>query len=373
VTSSVAPSAFGQAVTFTAPLSPDPSVTAAPTGTIAFYDGTTWLANVSLTGDTATWSDSYLAPGTHPITAVYSGDANFDPATSPVLSEVVNTDPTTTTVSAAPASVQSNQTATLTATVVAGGNQCGANPTGYLTFYDGTTDLGTVAGSSTYVGFCTYELTAALHLTDPSVGTHAITAVYGGDANFASSQGTTSVVSTATSTGGTTGTTPVTVALTSSSATPTFGQSVTFTATLTPQGTTAPTGTIAFYDGTTRLGTGTLTGDVATFTTTALAVATHSITAVYSGDATYAPATTSYTLTVGASSGNCWMDVTSASGTTVLAQSLTAGTTHPLTLSGKATILIGAPTVAVLKIDNVPAVLPAGAGAPFTVTIIPGG
>ena len=108
-------------------------------------------------------------------------------------------------------------------------------------------------------------------------------------------------------------------------------------------------------------------------TTTTSQPARYTAVSSTTSSATYAPATTSYTLTVGASSGNCWMDVTSASGTTVLAQSLTAGTTHPLTLSGKATILIGAPTVAVLEIDNVPAVLPAGAGAPFTVTIIPGG
>lgn len=108
-------------------------------------------------------------------------------------------------------------------------------------------------------------------------------------------------------------------------------------------------------------------------TTTTSQPARYTAVSSTTSSATYAPATTSYTLTVGASSGSCWMDVTSANGTTVLAQSLTAGTTHPLTLSGKATILIGAPTVAVLKIDNVPAVLPAGAGAPFTVTIVPAG
>ncbi len=89
--------------------------------------------------------------------------------------------------------------------------------------------------------------------------------------------------------------------------------------------------------------------------------------------ATYAPATTSYTLSLGATTGACWMDVTNAKGTTVLAQAITPGTTRPLTLSGQATVVIGAPSVAVLKIDGVPAGLPSGAQSPFTVTLTPAG
>ena len=49
-----------------------------------------------------------------------------------------------------------------------------------------------------------------------------------------------------------------------------------------------PTGTVTFMDGTTTLGTGTLSTTngvtTATFSTTTLAVGSHSITAVYSGD-----------------------------------------------------------------------------------------
>jgi Bacterial Ig-like domain (group 3) len=75
-----------------------------------------------------------------------------------------------------------------------------------------------------------------------------------------------------------------TTALGSSLNPSTFGASVTFTATIAPA---AATGTVSFYDGVTLLGTGTLTGGVATYATTALAVQTHSITAVYGGDANY--------------------------------------------------------------------------------------
>ena len=63
-----------------------------------------------------------------------------------------------------------------------------------------------------------------------------------------------------------------------------FGQSATFTATVT--GSPTPSGTVTFKDGTTTLGSPTLNASgVATFTDSAVAVGTHSITASYSGDA----------------------------------------------------------------------------------------
>jgi hypothetical protein len=45
-----------------------------------------------------------------------------------------------------------------------------------------------------------------------------------------------------------------------------------------------PTGTITFKDGATTLGTSTLSGSIATLSTTSLAVGAHSITAKYGGD-----------------------------------------------------------------------------------------
>src|SRR5205807_65841 len=56
--------------------------------------------------------------------------------------------------------------------------------------------------------------------------------------------------------------------------------------------TATPTGTVSFLDGTTTLGTGTLNASgVATFTSTGLSVGSHTITARYGGDATFASAT----------------------------------------------------------------------------------
>ena len=62
----------------------------------------------------------------------------------------------------------------------------------------------------------------------------------------------------------------------------TYGQSVTFTATVSSPGT--PTGTVTFQDDGTTIGTGTLSSGTATFTTSALAAGTHTISAVYGGD-----------------------------------------------------------------------------------------
>ena len=72
VTSSVNPSVFGQTVTFTATVTPSTA-----TGTVTFKDGSTPLGTVSLSSGTATLPISAMAVGSHTISAVYNGDANF--------------------------------------------------------------------------------------------------------------------------------------------------------------------------------------------------------------------------------------------------------------------------------------------------------
>jgi hypothetical protein len=87
---------------------------------------------------------------------------------------------------------------------------------------------------------------------------------------------------------------PVTPSLgLTSNANPVFlANAVTFTATIASQA-VPPTGTVTFFDGATQMGTGTVSSGQATFTTTALSSMIHSITAVYSGDSSYGPATSS--------------------------------------------------------------------------------
>jgi Bacterial Ig-like domain (group 3) len=89
VVSSANPSVAGQAVTFTATVSPVSPGSGTPTGTATFMDGSTTLGTAVLSGGTASFTTSALAVGTHSIKVVYSGDANFKTSTSSVLSQVV--------------------------------------------------------------------------------------------------------------------------------------------------------------------------------------------------------------------------------------------------------------------------------------------
>ena len=81
------PAVYSEPLTFTATITTPGSV--APTGTVTFYDGTAPLKVVALTSKIATFSTSALAVGSHRITAVYGGDANFQACTSPAIDQVV--------------------------------------------------------------------------------------------------------------------------------------------------------------------------------------------------------------------------------------------------------------------------------------------
>jgi uncharacterized repeat protein (TIGR01451 family) len=258
VTSSLNPSVFGQSVTFTATVS-------SGTGTVQFRDGAGNIGGaIAIAGGQATYTTSALTVGSHSITAVYSGDATHATSTSAALTQVVNGLGTTTTVTSSLNPSYVGQSVTFTATVSSGA--------GTVQFKDGAGNLGapvTIAG-----GQATYT-TSAL-----TVGSHSITAVYSGDATHATSTSAVlnQVVSNLIAT-----TTTVTSSLNPS----TVGQLVTFTATV-----SAGTGTVQFKDGAGNIGGAvTIVGGQATFTTSALAGGSHSITAVYSGDATHATST----------------------------------------------------------------------------------
>src|SRR5262249_54744430 len=59
------------------------------------------------------------------------------------------------------------------------------------------------------------------------------------------------------------------------------------TAAVLPPGSGMPTGTVTFTDGVTMLGSASLSGGQATFTTSSLAAGSHSIVAMYGGDASF--------------------------------------------------------------------------------------
>jgi uncharacterized repeat protein (TIGR01451 family) len=78
VTSSLNPSVGGQAVTFTATVSPVAPGAGTPDGTVLFtIDGSAAGSPVALVGGAATLSTSSLAPGSHTVAAAYSGSASF--------------------------------------------------------------------------------------------------------------------------------------------------------------------------------------------------------------------------------------------------------------------------------------------------------
>ena len=269
--SSQNPSAFGQAVTFTATVKP--ATTGTPSGTVTFNDGTTLLGTGTLSAGKATFTTSALALGSHPITASYGGDANFTVSTSTTLTQIVKPVSSTTVASSLNPSTY-GQGVTFTATVTA----TSGTPTGTVTFKNGTATLGTGTLSAGKAAFTTSTLT---------VGTHSITAVYSGDANFAGS--TSPALSQAVNQAAST------TSVVSSVNPSALGQAVTFTATVKPATTGTPTGTVTFNDGTTLLGTGTLSAGKATFTTSALALGSHPITASYGGNTNFT-ASTSATL-----------------------------------------------------------------------------
>lgn len=82
LTASPNPSFISNPITFTASV---PSPAGAPTGTVAFYDGSTQLGSSALASGSGSMSTSSLGLGRHLITAAYSGDSNFQAATSAVL------------------------------------------------------------------------------------------------------------------------------------------------------------------------------------------------------------------------------------------------------------------------------------------------
>lgn len=272
LTSSVNPSAVGQAVTFTATVSSQASTL---TGSVEFMDGSTVLGGgpqlLSSTTRTASLTTTSLALGSHSITAVYSGDNASATSTSPALIQVVKQ--TTVLVLASndnPAKVYDAVTFTVTVSETPSG---GIAPTGSIVFSaDGSLlPNGTIAATNGIANYTTALLAA---------GSHSITATYAGDANNlpGNSNALTEIVNAATST----------VTLTTSNASVPLTTPVTFTATVLGNNSSTPTGNVIFKDGAAGIGTVTVNNaGVASFTTSSLATGSHSITAAYQGDQDY--------------------------------------------------------------------------------------
>jgi sugar lactone lactonase YvrE len=280
--------------------------------------------------------------GSVTVTASQAGNSSYS-AAAPVQQTVTVTTGTASIAlkSSATGSVAYGTQVTLTATLTGGG----AKPTGTVTFLNGTATLGT--------GTLNSSGAATLAVSTLPVGANSITASYAGDSHYAASTST-AVSQTITQA------TP-TVKLTSSSSTPSYGASVTLTATLTGAAAGAkPTGTVTFLNGTATLGTGAVnSGGVVTLAVTSLPVGKDSITASYGGDGNYAAAVSSATtVTVGKASQTITFTPVAASVTYGVAPMTLAATassglavtfsaTGPATVNGTTLTITGAGTVVV--------------------------
>lgn len=328
-------SPLGQAVTFTATLTP-----ASAGGIVTFKDGAATLGQAAFDANgQATYTTSALSGGTHAITAQCAGDANVNAATSAAITQTITKAIATVSLSGlaqnytgAPRPVTATATrpdlsplaVTVTYTVNGAPTSTAPSAVGSYTVsaaindpdYDGSA-TGTLVvgkGSATVTfGQTTFMVDGApkpVQVTTSPVGLNVtITYVVGGAATTAAPSALGSYPVTATiddpNYQGTASATlvidsaPITATNLSSSSNPsTFGAAVTLTATISG-GVAGKTGTVTFFDGATAIGAFPIGSGVVSFTTSALEPGVHTLTAAYSGDATNAPSTSSpFTLTV---------------------------------------------------------------------------
>jgi hypothetical protein len=172
ISSSVDPSVFNQNVTLTAKVTG--SFGATPTGTVTFKQGTTVLGTAALSGGLAKFTTHTLTVGSHTITASYAGSGANLASTSPALTQTVNKANTKTTLASSANPQTHGKPVTFTATVT---GVFGGTTSGTVKFKDGAT----VIGSGT-INTTTHK--ATFTTSTLSVGTHSITAAYGGSASY---------------------------------------------------------------------------------------------------------------------------------------------------------------------------------------------
>ncbi len=298
----------------------DLAITVAPaaaTGTVTVKDGSTVLGTATLAGGEATYTlaAGSLEPGDHTLSLAYGGDATYAPSTSPVDVTVSKATPTVD-AAASPATVAPGETSTVQVQVSA----TGSTPTGTVTCSaPGMTDVdATLSGgeASCEVGPWT------------TAGDRTVTVDYSGDGHTASGR-TTETVSVArvaptvsalanptTVTQGT-GTSDVSVTVSSAGAT--------------------PTGTITCDDGTPAdvvLASGATTCTVGPFATSG----TKTVTLTYSGDANTEAGSTTVAIAVTAPGGGGSTPVdTTVSGQADPITWGNAGSVHVTVTSTKAT------------------------------------
>jgi len=291
LSSSSNPSLAGQTVTFTSGVNgtgTSGSGTPAPSGSVTFFDGSTLLGSpVALPtgGGPATLIISTLTAGSHTLTAQYSGDTNYAPSSSNMVTQVVNLNTTAIGLSSSPNPSFAGQTVTFTSGISSTGSPAPGVPPpgGTVTFLEGGTPIASPVFLPTGGG------PATLMISTLAAGSHTITAQYSGDNNYASSSSN-SITQAVNKT-------PTVIGLSASATSSAAGQPITFTSAVSLTGTGSgagvppPSGSVTFLDNGSLLGPGVSlpsnNGGPVMLTTSSLTLGLHNITAQYSGDADY--------------------------------------------------------------------------------------
>ena len=256
---------LGQAVSLSATATAiDSSVI---TGTLAFYDGATLLGSSPINGSgTASINvSSPLSLGAHMITATFTPAADDLPplgSTSEALTLVVTQGVASVSTPMASGTFVAGQSVGFSVSVTG----LAGTPIGSVTFLDGVTSLGTVALNTG---------AAALSTSTLSAGPHMISVHYLGDTQYPAANSAPLSITIASA--------PSAVSIpTANPSSASFGEAVSLSATVTASPFSI-TGTIAFYDGATLLGSSAVngTGAASIVVSTPLPVGPNSITATF--------------------------------------------------------------------------------------------
>jgi Bacterial Ig-like domain (group 3) len=256
--------------------------TASPAGYVTIWSDSTALGTTALDASgTARITTNSLPVGELGLAAQYSGSGAFFESKSSVKAVSVKPQPTTTALKLSSGSTTYGTALSLTVTVKGTGS---ALPTGTITYFSGTTILGTATVSASGV--------ATVSVKSLPAGSDGLKAQYSGGGNFL---GSTSPVVTVT-----VKPKPTTTIVVASPGSIIFGTAFTLTATVKGIGSAPLPGIVTFLNGSASLGTATVSNaGVATMNVKGLSVGSHVLKAVYSGGGNFLGSTSSpLTLTV---------------------------------------------------------------------------
>jgi streptogramin lyase len=310
-------------------------ITSGPDANLWFTEGAGRIGSITPTG-TVTEYAMGVTPGSTPLGITMGPDANvwfteFDGNRIGRVQGIPGA--TTVTLDSSDTAPVYGESVVFTATVTAQVASVRSPSSGVVIFRDGNRVLGGAALSGGLAVFSTDAL---------SFGTHQVTASYSANDRYAGSTSAAvteqvSAADTSTSIAGPIGTSI-------------YGQAVTLTATVSvadsDSGAT-PAGAVGFYDGGTLLGTASLSGGIAVFSTTRLTAGDHpNITATYIPNANFLPSSSTASVDVQVTPAATSIAVSSASSSATAGQLVTyiatvSSTNSPATPAGFVTFLDG--------------------------------